>query len=220
MFVFYFNRSIKLKFNFRNTFFIVSALALTILAGWRKIYFYFVMCGFGTGRSVDDFYAHMALYYFSIFILKDFFPFGSGFASYATHASGQSYSSIYAKYGMDNLFGLSKSEWGFVADTYYPALAQFGYAGVALFFYFWFYLFRKAVRMFSKGYVKEAALAILIIIFFIIECTSDATLTHNRGMFMMMLLGLVFADVKTKNDTYEQNKSGSETFYIKKNEHL
>ena len=200
MLVFYLNRSLKVRFNLRNTIFIISTLALTVLVAWKKINFYFVLGGFGTGRSVDEFYARMALYYFALLILNDFFPFGSGFASYATHASGESYSSIYAKYHMDNMFGLTKARYDFVADTYYPALAQFGYAGVILFFYFWFYLFRKAVKLFSKGYVKEAVLAILIIIFFIIECTSDATLTHNRGMFMMMLLGLVLTEAKKKDE--------------------
>ena len=198
--VFYVNRSNKIKFNIRNVVFVVSALALTVLAAWQKIYYYFVTGGFGSGRSTDDLYARMALYYFAFLILKDFFPFGSGFASYATHASGESYSSIYAKYNMNHMHGLTKTSPAFVADTYYPALAQFGYAGVVLFFCFWIYLLRKAVRMYTKGLLKEAVLVVIMVFFFIIECTSDATLTHNRGMFMMMLLGLVSAGVKTNDE--------------------
>ena len=198
--VFYINRPDKIKLNFRNVIFAVSALALTVLAAWEKIHYYFITGGFGSGRSADDLYARMALYYFATLILKDFFPFGSGFASYATHASGTSYSSIYAKYNMNHMHGLTKTSPAFVADTYYPALAQFGYAGIVLFFYFWFYLFRKAVRMYLKGFLKESALVVMMVVFFIIECTSDATLTHNRGMFMMMLLGLVSSEVKTKEE--------------------
>ena len=198
--IFYLNGSFKMKFNFKNTFFILVALGLTMLVAWKKIYYYFVTGGFGSGRSADDLYARMALYYFSIRIFNDYFPFGSGFASYATHTSGESYSSIYAKYNMNNMHGLTKANPDFIADTYYPALAQFGYVGVILFFYFWFNLLRKAIRTYTKGFVKEAVMAIMIILFFLIECTSDATITHNRGMFIMMLLGLIFADIKSRNE--------------------
>jgi len=194
--VFYFNQSIQLRFNFKNIFFIVTALALTILVAWNKIYYYFITGGFGSGRSVDEMYARMALYYFSVPIIKDFIPFGSGFASYATFTSGESYSPIYVKYGMNYLYGLSKTNPSFLSDTYYPALAQFGITGVVLFFLFWFVLFRRAVKNFIKGFYKESVMAVMIILFFLIECTSDSTLTHNRGMFMMMMLGLLFADCK------------------------
>ena len=205
--VFYLNRSFKMRLTFKNVFFLVFATGLTLLAAWEKIYYYFITGGFGSGRTADDLYARMALYFFSTRILMDFFPFGSGFASYATYTSGTSYSSIYVKYNMNHMFGLTKADPAFIADTYYPVLAQFGFVGILLFFSFWFYLSKRAVKIFSKGFYKESAMAILIIIFFLIECTSDSTLTHNRGMFLMMLLGLIFADVKNKEvneDTVSQ----------------
>ena len=198
--IFYFTESFKLKLNFRNVIFITAAIAFTVIVAWKKIYFYFVTGGFGGGREVNDLYARMALYYFSSQILMDYIPFGCGFASYGTYASASSYSQIYVKYGMDGMSGLSKSAPDFVADTYYPVLAQFGFAGVALFLFFWVNLSRKAIKAYLKGYYKEAVIAIMIVVFFFIECTSDATLTHNRGMFMMMIMGLVFSDIKIKGD--------------------
>ena len=194
--VIYFSWTNTMKFNLKNTFFFLAALAFIVYVAWNKIYFYFITGGFGSGRGVDDLYARMALYYFSIFVFLDFIPFGSGFASYATYASAVNYSPIYVKYGMNKMHGLTKNAPDFLADTYYPALAQFGFAGVILFFYFWFHLAKKAVNIFSKGYHKEALIAIMIIVFFLIECTSDATITHNRGMFMMMILGLTLADAE------------------------
>ena len=194
--VFYLNRSFRMKFNAKNAFFIVSAVALTLLVSWNKINFYFITGGFGSERAADELYARMALYYFSLQIFTDFFPFGSGFASYATFTSGDSYSSIYVKYGMNNMFGLTKSNPSFISDTYYPVLAQFGVAGAVLFFSFWIMLFVRAIKNYGKGFYKESVMAIMIILFFLIECPSDSTLTHNRGMFIIMILGLVFADVK------------------------
>ena len=196
--VFYLNRSYKMKLTFKNVFFIVFAIGMTFLVAWEKINYYFFLGGLGSGHAANDMFARMALYFFSIQILMDYIPFGSGFASYATYTSGESYSSIYTKYGMNHMHGLTKEDPAFIADTYYPALAQFGFAGVILFFYFWFILLKQAIRIYMKGFYKESVMAILIIIFFLIECTSDATLTHNRGMFIMMLLGLLLSDIKIK----------------------
>jgi len=96
---------------------------------------------------------------------------------------------------MDGIYGLSKHFGSFIADTYYPALAQFGYVGICLFFLFWGNLALKALRSHKFAY-KEALMALMIILFFMIECTTDSTITHNRGLFMMVLLGLLFSDIR------------------------
>ncbi|MDR1170073.1 MAG: O-antigen ligase family protein [Prevotellaceae bacterium] len=194
----YFNKSFKMKLNFRNTAFIIIALACTIFVAHKKIYYYFILGGFGDGHTANNLYARMALYYFSLQIFMDYFPFGTGFGTYATYASSLDYSPIYIKYGMQNMHGLTKEAPDFIADTYFPALAQFGIAGVILFFTFWIYLARKAIKAYRRNCHKEATIALIIIIFFMIECTSDATITHNRGMFIMMILGLLFSDIHAK----------------------
>lgn len=196
--VFYLNDSFKLKFNMKNSMLIAVALGLTAIVAWDKVNLYFIQGGFGGGRAVEDLYARMALYYFSMDVFKDYFPFGSGFATYGTFASGVYYSPIYNKYGMDVMFGLTESDPKFIADTYYPALAQFGVVGAALFFLFWGTIALKALRMLrEKINLKYFAITILIILFFLIECTSDSTITHNRGLFVMMLLGLSLKHMKT-----------------------
>lgn len=207
--VLYFNKSFEMRLNLKNSAFIIAALALTIFVARDKIYFYFITGGFGEGRTANDLYARMALYFFSLQVLMDYLPFGSGFATFATYASGAYYSPIYTKYGMQNMFGLTKDAPDFVADTYYPALAQFGIAGVILFFWFWIHLAIRAIKAYNKNCYKESILALIIIIFFIIESTTDATLTHNRGMFMMMMLGLIFYDIKTKSATFGNSEQGA-----------
>jgi hypothetical protein len=194
----YFNKSFKMKLNARNMAFIIVAIAFAIFVAREKIYYYFVLGGFGDGRSASDLYARMALYYFSLQIFVDYFPFGTGFGTYATYASGLDYSPVYIKYGMQNMHGLTKNAPDFIADTYFPALAQFGITGAILFFTFWIHLARKAIKVYRLNCHKEATIALVIIIFFMIECTSDATITHNRGMFIMMMLGLLFSDIHAK----------------------
>ena len=200
--VLYFNKSFEMKLNLKNSIFLIVALALTIFVARDKIYFYFITGGFGDGRTANDLYARMALYFFSLQIFLDYIPFGTGFATYATYASGSYYSPIYTKYGMQHMYGLTKEAPDFIADTYYPALAQFGIIGVILFFWFWIHLAIRAIKAYKSCY-KESIMALMIIFFFIIECTTDATLTHNRGMFMMMILGLIFHDIRRKATTQE-----------------
>ncbi|MDR1980928.1 MAG: O-antigen ligase domain-containing protein [Tannerellaceae bacterium] len=198
--VFFLKDSFRMRFNLKNTLYLLIAFAAVFLAAREKIFIYFVEGGFLGGRGETDLYARMALYYFSIPIFLAYFPFGSGFASYATYASGIYYSDLYVKYGMEGFHGLTKDDPAFVADAYYPALAQFGVAGVLLFFSFWIYLVRKAAKAFSAGFRKEAVIIWLIVIFFLIESTSDTTITHNRGFFMMMLMGLACADIYTSKE--------------------
>lgn len=204
--VLYLRPSFEMKFNLRNTLFLIIALGLTFFVARDKIYFYFITGGFGGGRAPNELYARMALYFFSIQIFMDYLPFGSGFATYATYASGAYYSPVYAKYDMNRMYGLTKEAPDFIADTYYPALAQFGIVGVILFFWFWIHLAIRAIKAYAYCY-KESILALLIILFFMIECTTDATLTHNRGMFMMMMLGLIFYDIRTKTMSAKHNPS-------------
>jgi hypothetical protein len=189
--IMYFRNKFSLNWSVKNISFSIIALVVIFVVSYEKIYSYFILGGFGDGREASDLYARMALYYFSTFIIMDYIPFGCGFGSYATFASAEYYSPVYARYGMDGMHGLSRSYPDFIADTYYPALAQFGFVGVALFFAFWTYLTVRAVRAFNSGIQKEALIALMVILFFIIECTSDSTITHNRGMFMMMILGLL-----------------------------
>lgn len=193
--VFYINNRFRLKLNIKNiVIFVIVAIAITFVI-WDKLYFYFVQGGLGDARNAQDYYARAALYYFSVDVFRDYFPFGSGFATYATYTSGEYYSHIYNDLGMDILFGLTKKNPSFISDTYYPALAQFGVVGVILFFTFWIVITLKAVKRFVKGDVKNFTITILIVLFFLIECTTDATITHNRGLFMMMLMALTLGDL-------------------------
>ena len=191
----------KLQWNVKN--FILFGIMFMMVAffTYRKIDAYFISGGdfLGVDEEIQDTIARAALYFHMPDVLIDYFPFGSGFASYATFASGVHYSSLYAEYGMDNIFGMTKYDYPFIADTYYPALAQFGFIGVCVFFLFWGILFLKALKNYRCD-SKDALLALLIIIFFMIECTSDSTITHNRGLFMMMLLGLLFSDLRRSKE--------------------
>lgn len=193
--IFYFGSPKNLKVNLKNVAILIFMLALVVIVAWQKIEFYFVQ-GI-TGEEEMDALARLALYSTSISVFEDYIPFGSGLASFATHASSVDYSPIYSEYGIDGVWGLSRTYNKFITDTFYPSLAQFGIVGVLLYLLFWIYILKIAFRYFQKkNNTRLVILALLIIGFLAIENVADATLTSSRGLFMMMFLGLVMSEDK------------------------
>ena len=194
--ILYFYKPERLRLTKKNVILVSIVLALMILVAWNKLNLYFIQDITAVGKEQDQ-TARFVLYYTSFPILIDYFPLGSGFASFATFASGEYYSDIYTQYGIENVWGISKSYYSFIADTYYPSLAQFGVVGVLLYASFWIYIICKAFRFWRKSdCLKDALLVFLIVCYFAIEGIADSTFTTHRGFFIMMLLGFILSDMK------------------------
>jgi len=168
------------------------AVIFVFWAAQDKILFYGQ--GFFLDKSIEEHnLARPVLYMTSVEILQDYFPFGSGFGSFATHASQVVYSPIYEAYEISSVWGLSEDFSVFVADTHFPSLAQFGIMGVILFVLFWRALIRKANSEKLKDPDNPAYFfIILVIVFLMIELVADAAFTNNRGFFSMLFLGYLF----------------------------
>ena len=188
-FVLYYVWNGGLKFDARHVMLIALTACMVLYVSWYKFNFYFII---GSGNP-DGLFARPALYYGALEILKDYFPFGSGLASFATIYAVRSYSHIYYDYGLNKIHGLSESNPAFSVDAFYPSLAQFGIAGVLLFVLFLSFIWKEIIRMYHRERtygINAVRACILIFVFFLIECTVDSTFTHNRGMFMLMLMGM------------------------------
>jgi hypothetical protein len=185
----------QFKWNVRNVLLVVCTLATVVFVAWGKVHFYFYQA---VTEEVDkDMIARYILYATMPDVLSDYFPFGSGFASYATYSSGLYYSHIYADYGIDGVWGMTKVYYSFIADTYYPSLAQFGVVGIILYITFWVYIVRKAFLFYQKtGNIHYFTVVVLLTGFFGIEGTTDSTFTTHRGFFFLMMLGMVLGCMK------------------------
>jgi len=183
------------KVTYSSLLYSILIICAVIIVSWEKINLYFVV---GTINNAGELWARPALYGISFLILIHYFPFGSGFGSFATYTSAQYYSNIYAKYHIDKLWGLSKDHPTFIADTFYPSLAQFGIIGVILFFYFWIRILKVSFIYKKKyGMDKRYIIVSLIVAFFAIECIADSTFTHNRGFVMLVILGLTLSEMRS-----------------------
>jgi hypothetical protein len=197
----FFSNARNFRWSARNVLLAVCMFAVIVLVAWEKISFYFLQGV--TGDVEPDMIARYALYTASPKILVDYFPFGSGFASYATYSSGVYYSPVYAKYGLDGVWGITKGYYSFIADAYYPSLAQFGVAGIALSLSFWLYVCKRALNFYRQTHNLHLVIVVTLIVGFLgIDGTTDSTFISNRGFFVMMLLGLILAQMKAQaNDT-------------------
>lgn len=190
-------RRYRFQWNFKTGLILSIGLCTILVLSYGKLNFYFIE---GTSDP-DNMFARPALYEGAKVILGKYkyFPLGSGYASYATHASAQFYSKLYYELDLAKIHGLTPDKPSFMSDTFFPSLAQFGIAGILLFSYFWFSILRKANFYRShirRGVVLEYTFVFLIFIFFMIESTADSTFTQNRGIFMMTLLALCMTDLR------------------------
>lgn len=175
-----------------KSFIIICLLAVVSLyVSFEKFSAYFI-------TGVDNGLARGILYNTSFQIFGDFFPFGSGFGSFASEAAARYYSPIYYKYGIDTIFGLSPEDYAtsnnFLSDTFYPVLAEFGVLGLGLYLWFWVKQWNRANRIFNSNY----RITLFLIFFMAIQNIADATFTSSMGVPIMMLLGMTYSDTDYK----------------------
>lgn len=169
---------------------------LILAVTWQKFNYYFLVGNSGGTRidpTVMESFARPVLYVTGYLILFDYFPFGSGLASFASYPSSANYSNVYYEYGINNVWGLSRNMPDFICDAYYPSLAQFGIVGLILFIWFWIYAYnfiRVMIRSKEIKYKYNIIIGSLCVIFILIECTSGNTFTFSTGLPIMILLGI------------------------------
>jgi hypothetical protein len=184
--IFYLLKTIRLRSLFLSAFVLIP---LMLWASWAKFNFYFIQ-----GSQSENVFARPALFMGAWDLLWQYIPFGPGFGSYASFASAVFPSPLY--YATPVLKMASEIQDGlFLCDAFFPQLAEFGLVGVFLFIVFWVIQTRKGWRNYFISYdVVPMKMVLLTVIFFAVESVADTTFTHNRGMFMMMLLALWLRD--------------------------
>jgi len=201
--ILFFGKDTQFKLNLKNILILAFIFGVMFFVAWDKISLYFYQALAGNPEVDEDMIARFVIYRSMPDILIDYFPFGSGFASYGTHSSGLFYSDVYVEYGLNDVYGLTRNNPKFVSDTFYPSLAQFGVAGIILCLTFWFYILRKAFTFYKRNpgkNIKSLILVVFIISFLAIEGTTGSTFIAQGGLVVMMLLGLTLAEMKYNNN--------------------
>lgn len=120
-------------------------------------------------------------------IFEDYIPFGSGLGTFATNAAAEYYSPLYYKYNLSNIWGLDPSNPMFLADAFYPTLAEYGIFGLVFFFIFWRRRLKAVIKLPDNRYYKVGLMCILALA---LESTADTSYLSGKGMGYFMLLAM------------------------------
>ena len=135
-------------------------------------------------------------------MFHDYIPFGSGLGSFGTAAAAKEYSPLYFKYGLNNVWGLDPENPMFLADAFYPTLAEYGIVGLLFFLLFWKRRLQEANRIQDIVYYRMALMCILALA---LESAADSSYLSGKGMGYFMILAVClnagFKQVRTKRDT-------------------
>jgi len=141
--------------------------------------------------------ARSALYYTSFLIARDHFPFGTGLASFGSHASKLYYSAVYQDYGISGVYGLSPGDASFITDTFWPMVL--GEGGLVCFLayagFFWLLLaasWRAARRVGRNATDSFVALTAL---FVLVASLIESTASHIYGSALQAALVMIPAGI-------------------------
>ena len=177
----------KLQFNSLKTNLLITLLGVIVLFfTWTKFDAYYVS-GF-QAENISDLDARPAYYRTAVeIIFKDYIPFGSGLASFATATCAKYYSPLYYQYGLNSIWGLSPQHPMFIADAFYPTLAQYGLVGVILFIIFWIRRYKEIYAISELKYYKVGFLCMFALF---LESVADTSYLSGKGMGYFMLMAM------------------------------
>lgn len=175
----------KINFTSVSTLLKVAALGCVVMFfTWTKFNAYYVE-GF---QDEAEAMARPLTYETGMKIMfKDYIPFGSGLGSFGTAAAAKEYSPLYYEYQLDEICGLRPENPMFLADAFYPTLAEFGIVGLFFFLWFWKRRLWECNKIPNIVYYRMALMAILALA---LESTADSSYLSGKGMGYFMVLAL------------------------------
>lgn len=158
---------------------IALGLAAAALIGMDQYINYYQSAGYARGELARQ----------AIAVANDYFPFGTGFATYGSAVTSQidNYSPLYYTYGLSTVWGLAPGAASFLSDTFWPTvLAQFGYFGLTAFAALLITLF---VMCYKAGGGSRLSV-ICIFAYLLISSTSESSFFNPSAVYLAMCAGL------------------------------
>ena len=123
----------------------------------------------------------------SLVLMKDYFPIGTGFATYGSYAASKYYSPIYYTFGFQKYYGMSKSDNQFLTDNFWPMiLGEFGILGFLIYIYMLYLCFKYLSRYCTNE--EKKAILILIFITMIFNSTVSSAFVHYTSITYAFIL--------------------------------
>jgi hypothetical protein len=135
----------------------------------------------------------IVLYRTSFDIMRDFFPFGSGVATFASIGSLRPYSDLYFRYHLSQIYGFGEEQVTFVMDALWPSIfGEMGLIGTLLYVALIGYVFILLVRSFGPTRTKAEYFILILCVYLFIEGLTEsiAAPTFSQFLFLYFIFGL------------------------------
>lgn len=135
-----------------------------------------------------------ALYTNGFRIMKDIFPFGSGFATFSSTLSGEYYSLVYYLYDMYGKAGVSPNDYINLGDAQWPYYyAQFGIIGTLLFVIILYIIITNNAKLYGYSKIKLKA-SYLLIGYMLLSSLVENVFTNESGVTAIVVLLLFLGE--------------------------
>lgn len=150
---------------------------LVIAVAWQDIVSYFINMGI-----------RMQFYVVAISLATQYFPFGTGFATFGSEMAARYYSAVYINLGWANSWAFG-TESHLLNDNFFAGiLGQFGFIGLGLYLICLFLLFKSVLKLDHANKIQKITL-ISIIITICVVMLGSASAKSMMGIFTFALLG-------------------------------
>lgn len=165
----------KYNIKIRNMFII---LVLMLIIGNKQILMYYYQ---DTPRN--------ALLINGVKIANDYFPLGTGFGTYGSDVTKESYTDLYYIYGLNKYYGLSEDLPGFITDGYWPMIfAQFGWIGSIITIIVLLLIYKDIKNKINK---INCGGIYTILIYIVISTAATQLLSHYLGVLLFLIIELL-----------------------------
>ena len=198
-FVLYRKKKITLKM-------LLLFIPVLVALAWNQIYYYFF-------SAIQEDSARYQLLVKSIEIMKDHFPIGAGFGTYASYYSGKYYSPLYFSYGLSGVHGLQIYNKSFMTDSFWPmVLGETGFIGAIAFACTLLKLFRQiqTVRITSKAFYASA---VCMLSYLLISSMAESAFVNPVAIPLATLIGITLNQRKSNNNIKISKKSKSTLYH-------
>ncbi|MCC8076495.1 MAG: hypothetical protein LIO95_11270 [Clostridiales bacterium] len=157
-----------------------------LLLGIRTILYYYVTLQNESARS--------ALSSTALQIVRDYFPLGTGFATFGSAFSAEPYSRVYELYHINHVWGISEAYHSFISDSFWPYLmGETGILGTVFYCAALVAIFWQLSRLrLVNAYAYAAALVCFI--YLIISSTGESAFTNTFGVYFGLWIGVMLSE--------------------------
>lgn len=190
-FVFFFFFSVVLKQR-------IKVWHLTILGsvcvciGLPLLRFYYVEWGLSSPRAW--------LTAFSVRIMCEYFPIGTGFGTFASAMANKNFSPVYVIYNLEQYVSIHDGWRNYLSDTFWPIIfGQTGIIGTCAFCVAMFQIAKSVLQMHKKDMYAYVS-AISSLTYLLISSTSEPSFHHSTAIPLALIFGILLGIKKGINE--------------------